>query len=158
MTGHLSALKVWAAKRFRQYLLEKKFTIETDHKAFIWLHNVTDPSSRLLRWRLRLEQYKYDVQYVKSKENKAADCLSRLFPITSPDILSKALEKTDMEGKGNTPEDKLPNIKILNTSIKRGLSTPKSKKLKLTIIGHEIVDSKIKIKLPEGRVIEFSEE
>ena len=120
----------------------------------IWLHNVKDPSSRLLRWRLRLEQYKYNVQYVNGKQNKAANCLSGLFPITSPDILSKALENTDMEGKGNAPKDKLPKIKILD----RGLSISKSKKLKPTTIGHEIVGSKIKIKLPERRVIEFSKE
>lgn len=82
---------VWAVKRLRQYLLGKKFTIQTDHKALIWLHNVKDPSSRLLRWRLRLEQYKYEVQYVKGKENKAADCLSRLFQYTIPNnIINKA--------------------------------------------------------------------
>ena len=119
---------------------------------------MNDQSSPLLRWSLRLEQYKYEIQYVKGKENKAADCLSRLFPITSPDILKKAPENTDVEEKGNTPEEKSPNIKILDTSIKRGLSTSKSKKLKPTITSHEIVDSKIKIKLPEKRVIESFEE
>ena len=77
---------VWAVKRLRQYLLGKKFTIQTEHKALIWLHNVKDPSSSLLRRTLRLEQYKYEVQYVKGKETKAANCLSILFPITSPGI------------------------------------------------------------------------
>ena len=49
---------VWAMKRLRQYLLGKPFKIQTDHKALVWLHNVKDPSSRLLRWRLRIEEYK----------------------------------------------------------------------------------------------------
>ena len=40
---------VWALKRLRQYLLGKKFTVQTDHKAFIWLHKAHNPSSRLLR-------------------------------------------------------------------------------------------------------------
>ena len=44
-----------------------------------------DRSSRLLRLRLRIEEYKYEVVYVKGKKNKAADCLSRLFPIQSQD-------------------------------------------------------------------------
>ena len=30
-----------------------------------------------------MEEYKYKIVYVKGKENKAADCLSRLFPIQS---------------------------------------------------------------------------
>lgn len=40
---------VWAVRRQRQYLLGKKFKVETDHKAFKWLFNVQYPSSRLLR-------------------------------------------------------------------------------------------------------------
>ena len=37
-----------------------------------------------------MEEYDYDVEYVKGKENKVADCLSRLFPITS-DISKQAM-------------------------------------------------------------------
>ena len=32
-----------------------------------------------------MEEYKYEILYVKGKENKAADCLSRLFLIESQD-------------------------------------------------------------------------
>ena len=66
---------VWAMKRLRQYLLGNKFKIQTDHRALVWLHNVQDPSSRLLRCRLRMEEYDYEIDYVKGKENKVADCL-----------------------------------------------------------------------------------
>ena len=37
-----------------------------------------------------MEEYDYDIEYVKGKENKVADCLSRLFPIRS-DILKQAM-------------------------------------------------------------------
>ena len=47
-------------KRIRQYLLGNKLKIQTNHRALIWLHNVKDPSSRLLRWRLRMEEYDYE--------------------------------------------------------------------------------------------------
>ena len=40
---------VWAMKRLRQYLLCKKFKIQTDHPVLIWLHFLKDPSLRLLR-------------------------------------------------------------------------------------------------------------
>ena len=48
---------VWALKRLRLYLLSRKFKIQTDHQALKWLHNCKDPSSRLIRWRLRLEEH-----------------------------------------------------------------------------------------------------
>ena len=73
---------VWAVKRLRQYLLGKRFIIQTDHQALKWLKNVKDPSSRFMRWRLKLEEYDYDIEYKKGKENQAADALSRIYPLT----------------------------------------------------------------------------
>jgi hypothetical protein len=46
---------VWGCKYYRQYLFGRKFTIVTDHKPLTWVFNVKDFSSRLLRWRLKLE-------------------------------------------------------------------------------------------------------
>ena len=106
---------VWAMKRLRQYLLGKKFKIQTDHRALVWLHNVKDPSSRLLRWRLRMEEYEYEIEYVKGKENKVADCLSRLFPITK-DTLQEAMEKTGISTEEEEPslEDQSPEIETFD--------------------------------------------
>jgi hypothetical protein len=52
---------VWACKHFRPYLLGKPFQIWTDHKGLTWIFNIKDPSSRLLRWRLLLEEYEFEV-------------------------------------------------------------------------------------------------
>ena len=68
---------IWACKYFRQYLLGKTFTIVTDHRPLTWLFRVKDPSSRLLRWRLLLEEYVYTVVYKAGKKNVNADALSR---------------------------------------------------------------------------------
>ncbi|CAK9821240.1 Retrovirus-related Pol polyprotein from transposon 17.6 [Anthophora retusa] len=59
---------VWSIRRLRQYLLGRRFIIQTDHQALKWLQNCKDPSSRLIRWRLKLEEYDYEIQYVKGKE------------------------------------------------------------------------------------------
>jgi hypothetical protein len=48
---------VWGCKYFRQYLYGRKCTIVTDHRPLTWIFSVKDPSSRLLRWRLKLEEY-----------------------------------------------------------------------------------------------------
>jgi len=69
---------VRGCKQFRQYLYGRKFTIVTDHKPLTWVFNVKDPSSRLLRWRLKLEGYDYDVIYKSGTKNRNADALSRI--------------------------------------------------------------------------------
>jgi transcription elongation factor Elf1 len=71
---------VWACKHFRPYLLGRKFQIVTDHKGLTWIFNVKDPSSRLMRWKLLLEEYDYEIQYRAGQRNCNADSLSR-YPI-----------------------------------------------------------------------------
>ena len=44
---------------------------------------------------MRLKEYEYEVQYVKGKENKAADCLSRLFPVIDPS--GDQTQKSDLQ-------------------------------------------------------------
>jgi hypothetical protein len=59
---------VWACKHFRPYLLGNPFQIWTDHKGLSWIFNVKDPSSRLLRWRLLLEEYEFEIKYKPGKQ------------------------------------------------------------------------------------------
>jgi len=56
----------------------KRFTIVTDHKPLTWVFSVKDPSSRLLRWRLKLEEYDYQIIYKPGVRNTNADALSRI--------------------------------------------------------------------------------
>ena len=69
---------VWGCKHFRPYLYGRKFTVVTDHRPLVWIFNVKDPSSRLLRWRLKLEEYDYKVVYKRGCSNTNADALSRI--------------------------------------------------------------------------------
>jgi len=48
---------VYCVNHFRPYLYGNKFTIVTDHKPLEWLHSVKNPTSRLVRWRLKLAEY-----------------------------------------------------------------------------------------------------
>ena len=70
---------ICAMENFRPYVYGTHFKliIKTDHKPLKWLFNVKDPGSRLLRWRLKLENYNYEIQYVSGKNNSVADALSR---------------------------------------------------------------------------------
>jgi len=69
---------VWSCKYFRQYLYGRTFTIVTDHRPLAWIFSVKVPSSRLLRWPLKLEEYEYEVKYKKGSSNTNADALSRI--------------------------------------------------------------------------------
>lgn len=69
---------VWATKYFRPYLYGQKFNIITDHKPLQWLFSLKDPSSKLLRWRIKLEEFDYQIIYKKGKLNTNADALSRV--------------------------------------------------------------------------------
>lgn len=71
---------VWATKYFRPYLFGHKFKIITDHKPLTWLMNLKDPNTKLVRWRLKLEEYDYEITYKKGKSNTNADALSRIRP------------------------------------------------------------------------------
>ena len=69
---------VWGCRQFTHYLYGRKFTILTNHKPLTWVFNVKDPSSRLLKWRLKLEEYNYDVIYKPGTKNTRADALIRI--------------------------------------------------------------------------------
>ena len=72
---------VWSVKHFRPYLYGRKFKIITDHRPLTYLFSIKDPGSRLIRWRLKLEEFDYEVVYKAGKYNTNADALSRP-PIT----------------------------------------------------------------------------
>lgn len=68
----------WAVKHFRPYLYGKKFLLYTDHLPLIWLHSLKDPSSKLTRWRLKLQDFDFDIKHKPGKSNTNADALSRI--------------------------------------------------------------------------------
>ena len=69
---------VWALQTLRPYLAFERFTVYTDHAALRWLLTIAEPSGRLARWRLRLSEFDFEIQYKKGVKNTQADALSRL--------------------------------------------------------------------------------
>lgn len=88
---------VWATRYFRPYLYGNKFKIRSDHKPLQWLHNVKDPNSRVLRWKIRLSEYNYTIEHVKGKDNVVADCLSR--PVNQINAYEMIELKADKKSK-----------------------------------------------------------
>lgn len=67
-----------SCKHFKPYLWGRHFDIECDQYPLQWLFSLKDPSSRLYRWRVKLEDFDFDIRYVKGKTNYVADALSRI--------------------------------------------------------------------------------
>lgn len=87
---------VWACKYFRPYLYGRKFTLYTDHKPLTYKLNLKDSNSRLIHWRLYLEEFDYDIKYRPGKQNVVADSLSRV---------QEELNVNDAEENSNASEN-----------------------------------------------------
>ncbi|UYV65175.1 K02A2.6-like [Cordylochernes scorpioides] len=55
---------VESVDNFRTCLMDRKFTIFSDHPALQWLKEIKAPSGRLFRWKLRLSRYEYEVRSI----------------------------------------------------------------------------------------------
>jgi hypothetical protein len=69
---------VWAITHLRPYLEGTEFTGRTDHHALRWVMNLSDAQGRLARWRLRLAEFTFKVEYHPGIAHHAADAMSRL--------------------------------------------------------------------------------
>lgn len=69
---------VWSVQHYRPYLFGRHFNILTDHRPLVYLFSLKEPSSRLTKFRLLLEEYNFTVTYTKGKDNGTADALSRI--------------------------------------------------------------------------------
>ena len=86
---------VFGIKKFAYYLKGRKFIVQTDHKALIYLKTKvpfgTDAHEKLIR---EIEEYDFDVEYMKGEDNTDADFLSR---INSEEEEQKKILKDDSE-------------------------------------------------------------
>lgn len=70
-------------RHWRSYLWGRAFKLVIDHSALRWLHTMRDtveggPSSRLMRWILKLAEYRFHVEHKPGVLHKDADAISRL--------------------------------------------------------------------------------
>ena len=68
---------IWAIKKFRHYLIGSEFLVQTDHHGLCWLMSIRDPSGRLCRWSLLLQEYRFKIIYKSGKTHQNVDILSR---------------------------------------------------------------------------------
>lgn len=101
---------IWSIDNFKPYLFGRKFTIRTDHKPLTWLFSMKNANQKLMRWKIELGEYNFDIEYLPGKTNKIADFLSRqrdefkienkLGDVTDTDIFAHCISKDLKFGKG----------------------------------------------------------
>ena len=104
---------VWAVKYFRPYVFGTTFKVVTDHKPLLYVFNISDPGSRLTRFRLKLEEYNYEIIYKAGKKNTNADALSRIINTVNSTLITNYSDFQDF----------LKTNIILNSKIKEKNTT-----------------------------------
>ena len=78
---------IFGIKKFEPYLYGRKFVLHTDHHSLKWLMSISDPSGRLARWSLLVQQYDFEIRHRPGAAHANADALSRrLYTFTSLSI------------------------------------------------------------------------
>jgi hypothetical protein len=68
---------VHALRKWRHYLMGRRFELITDHNGLKYLFDQPTLNARQSRWLEFLCEYDFEIKYIKGKENKVVDALSR---------------------------------------------------------------------------------
>ena len=72
--------------KFRQYLVGNKFVVKTDHNSLKYFLTQKDLNEMQKKWGSKIQEFEFDIEYVKGKNNLVADALSRIPSISLMDI------------------------------------------------------------------------
>jgi hypothetical protein len=76
-TGEKEAYAIFhAIKKLKPLIRDLKFTLRTDHKNLTYINN--HASEKVMRWKLELQQYDFDIEHIAGVKNEVADSFSRL--------------------------------------------------------------------------------
>ena len=110
----------WACEKFTPYIQGKTITLETNHKPLVPLlsHKGLDSlPPRILRFRLRLMSYDYEIRHVPGKLLHTADALSRA-PLKNTISPNELVQVEEMEFHMSSVTSTLPVSSSRLTSIK----------------------------------------
>lgn len=68
---------LFGIEKFRPYIEGSRFKVLTDHHSLLWLQNLKDPTGRLARWAVRIQQFDVEFEHRKGSMHVVPDALSR---------------------------------------------------------------------------------
>lgn len=84
---------LFCIEKYRPFLEGSKFTVITDHYSLLWLQRMKEPTGRLARWAVKLQQFDFEIVHRKGKCHVVPDALSRIH--TEVNSLEIDLEKVE---------------------------------------------------------------
>jgi len=99
---------VFALKRMAYLIRDTFFTLRTDHNNLIYINS--EPSSKVARWKLLIQEYDFQIEYIPGPDNFVADALSRIVPFEGTEEELFLLEQF------NIPKDKYKLISSIHNS------------------------------------------
>jgi len=67
---------IYAFKKLEHYIRDRFFVLRTDHKNLTYID--LENSGKVRRWKLLMQQYNFNIEYIKGEDNIPADGFSRL--------------------------------------------------------------------------------
>lgn len=104
---------ILAIEKFRPYIEGVKFTVFTDHASLLWLTNLKDPTGRLARWALRLQQYDFNLIHRKGKLNVVPDALSRSVELSISEVVNDHWYQ-DLKNKIQENSENMSGYKLID--------------------------------------------
>jgi transposase InsO family protein len=90
---------VWAVEKFKPYLYGVEFELFTDHQSLVYIQTMKNPSARIHRWILKLQEFNATIKYKKGVDNVNADVMSRLSEYLSTN--NQMNEKSSVNNQSN---------------------------------------------------------
>ena len=97
-----------ALKKFEYLLRDVKFTLRTDHRNLLYMN--MKASDKVLRWKLDIQQFDFDVEHIPGPDNIVADLYPRLCSVQTNDcdtINETHLEEVRKQMEPNRPSSML---------------------------------------------------
>jgi RNase H-like domain found in reverse transcriptase len=107
----------FSVMQFGYYLRGKPFLIETNHRNLVWIESSQVPI--VVRWRVLLQSYIFEVKHIPGKENTVADWLSRMYPIHLSAGMNPMVPSTSTASSWVMSV----NSSMMNASLTNGLPT-----------------------------------
>ena len=109
---------LYAIMDFPPYLYGREFNSACDYEPIHWKTCVKNPGARLLRWRLRLQDYQYKFECKPGKLNRGVEALSRN-PATETYLASSTESSEYSDDSGGMSQSHSPPRRRVNPETAR---------------------------------------
>lgn len=75
------AMIIHALKMSRHYLLSRWFILMSDHNGSMYLFDQPNTNARKARWLAMINEFEFEIKYIKGKENMVSYALSRMIQL-----------------------------------------------------------------------------